>query len=69
MPTGWRFSNRVCNSLPRGELSAMETYDQAIHKYTGTPVVDEPNRIRLEHTESAARLAETVRDMGGRPEN
>jgi len=59
----------ICNSLLRGELSAMETYDQAIHKYTDTPVVDELYRIRFEHTESAARLAECVRDMGGRPES
>jgi len=58
----------VCNSLLRGELSAVETYSQAISKYSGKPVLAELQRIRSEHAESAARLTENVRSMGGTPE-
>lgn len=58
----------VCNGLLRGELSAVETYGQAINKYNGSPVVEELRRIRAEHNESANRLSANVRDMGGEPE-
>jgi hypothetical protein len=58
----------VCNSLLRNELSAGETYGQAIEKYQGTPVADELHRIRSEHAHSAARLAANIREMGGEPD-
>ena len=58
----------VCNSLLRGELSAVETYSQAITKYSGKPVLGELQRIRSEHAQSAARLTENVRSMGGKPD-
>jgi len=58
----------VCNSLLRGELSAIETYGQAIHKFTDTRALDELRRIRTEHIESAHRLSTSVREMGGTPE-
>ena len=57
----------VCNSLLRGELSAIETYTQAIAAYSGTPPVEELRRIRIEHTKSAARLSANIREMGGEP--
>lgn len=58
----------ICNRLLRGELSAVETYGQAIDKYAGSPVVGELRRIRSEHSLSATRLSANVRTMGGKPE-
>lgn len=58
----------ICNGLLRGELSAVETYGQAIDKYSGSRVVDELRRIRSEHSLSATRLSANVRTMGGEPE-
>ena len=58
----------ICNGLLRSELSAIETYGQAIEKYAGAPVTDELRRIRSEHGRSANRLSANVRGMGGEPE-
>ncbi len=59
---------KSCNSLLRGELSAVETYAKAIEKYPSTPATPELTRIQSEHRQSANRLAQNVRDMGGVPE-
>jgi hypothetical protein len=58
----------TCNSLLRGELSAVETYSQAIDTYAGTSVVEKLRGIRAEHVNSAALLSANVREMGGEPE-
>lgn len=58
----------VCNGLLRGELSAVETYGQAIEKYAGAPVTEELRRIRSDHSRSATWLSANVREMGGVPE-
>lgn len=55
----------VCNSLLRGELSAVETYSLAINRYVGKPAVADLQKIRSEHALSAARLSQNVREMGG----
>lgn len=59
---------KVCNGLLRGELSAVETYAQAIEKYSNSTVAHELRRIRSEHSLSANVLSANVRDMGGEPE-
>lgn len=59
---------KTCNSLLRGELSAVETYGQAIEKYPATPVTSELTRIQSDHRDSANKLAANVREMGGVPE-
>lgn len=59
---------KICNSLLRGELSAVETYDQAINKYVGTKATDELLRIRTEHAESVSLLTANVHNMGGEPD-
>lgn len=59
---------KVCNSLLRGELSAVETYEKAIAKYGNEPVLAELQRIRNEHSQSVARLQQNVREMGGMPD-
>ncbi|HEX7260445.1 MAG TPA: DUF2383 domain-containing protein [Luteolibacter sp.] len=58
----------VCNELLRGEMSAVETYDQAIEKYSDLPAAEELRRIREDHSRAASRLANNVRSMGGEPE-
>jgi len=55
------------NALLRGEVAAVETYDQVIAKFTGQPQAVELQRIRDEHTEAAAVLRERVRHFGGDP--
>ncbi len=59
----------VCNSLLRGEISAVETYTQVIEKFRDDPAVATLNQVRAEHIESANRLRENVRSMGGAPSN
>ena len=58
----------ICNGLLRGELSAVETYGQAIDKYAGSPVTEELRRIRADHSRSANWLSANVREMGGVPQ-
>ncbi len=54
------------NSLLRGELSAIETYDQAIEKITDPTVQAELRRIREEHSYASARLKERVIKYGAK---
>jgi uncharacterized protein (TIGR02284 family) len=58
----------VCNELLRGEMSAVETYNQAIEKFADLPAAGELQRIREDHSRAASRLADNVRNMGGEPE-
>ena len=57
----------VCNSLLRGEISAVETYEKALTKF------DEPSEFRLlnemrnSHQESVQRLRDNLAEMGGEP--
>ena len=55
------------NSLLRGELSAVETYDQAREKFTHQPYVQVLDRVREEHRDSVAVLRGKIRDCGGEP--
>jgi demethoxyubiquinone hydroxylase (CLK1/Coq7/Cat5 family) len=57
----------VLNALLRGEVAAVETYDQVIAKFDGQPQAVELQHIRDEHTETAAVLRERVRHFGGDP--
>lgn len=58
----------ICNSLLRGEISAVETYAAAIAKYHWEPQVVVLEKIRDEHVENANRLRHNVRHMGGDPD-
>jgi uncharacterized protein (TIGR02284 family) len=59
----------TCNSLLRGERSAVETYDQALEKYRDKPeVTAELSRIRAEHADAVRQLEDNVRSMGGTPD-
>ncbi|HEX2751254.1 MAG TPA: DUF2383 domain-containing protein [Verrucomicrobiales bacterium] len=56
-----------CNGLLRGELSAVETYSQAIEKFNTGAKRAVLERIRAEHSESARKLHNHVLSMGGEP--
>lgn len=56
------------NSLLRGELSATETYQQALNKLEGTQGYDELKRIHREHREAANTLRQEVHKVGGKPD-
>ncbi len=55
------------NGLLRGELSAIESYDQVLEKYATSAAVQELRRIRVEHYAAARVLREQVRTAGGEP--
>ena len=57
------------NSLLRGELSAVETYDQALAKAQGEPFEHELGQLRAEHVSAAAALRQRVIVHGGEPES
>ncbi len=56
-----------CNELLRGELSAVETYSQAIEKFNTGAERAVLERIRTEHSDSARVLHNHVLSMGGEP--
>lgn len=57
----------VCNSLLRGELSAVETYTQAIGKFDGEAEQTALRGIRSDHEKAAARLRAHIQDMNAEP--
>lgn len=59
----------VCNSLLRGERSAVETYTMALEKHGDNPRLGELTRIRDEHVAAVSALEMNIRSMGGEPED
>jgi hypothetical protein len=58
----------VCNSLLRGEQSAVATYTKAITSFEDEKMVPAPLRKILEdHREAVLTLTENIRSMGGEP--
>lgn len=55
------------NSLLRGELSAVETYDQALEKLSGSAVASQLSECRRSHQERAEMLRQKVTQLGGEP--
>jgi hypothetical protein len=55
------------NSLLRGELSAVESYDQALERFADAPAVSELRMMRREHFTAASELRDRVRAYGGEP--
>src|SRR6478752_64375 len=53
------------NELLRGEISAVETYDQAIAKFEAQPLASDLRRIRDEHQHAVVALRERVTAFGG----
>jgi uncharacterized protein (TIGR02284 family) len=57
----------TCNELLRGEISAVETYTQAIEKFGPAVQDDVLQRIRDDHEESVTELRRLVMEEGGEP--
>jgi len=55
------------NSLLRGELSATETYQQALAKLGNTKGAPELRRVHAEHREAANTLRKHIHEHGGEP--
>lgn len=58
----------VCNKLLRGELSAIETYDQALDKIEDGPESARLRTIKADHTKSVSALRANIQRMGGEPD-
>lgn len=56
------------NTFLRGELAAVETYDQCIKKVTDPAVVSQLQVLRTSHIRRVQRLAGRVASLGGHPE-
>jgi len=55
------------NSLLRGEISATETYNQALEKFSGMAEETDLRQMRDEHREAASTLNHHVQMQGGDP--
>lgn len=58
----------ACNKLLRGELSAIETYQQALEKFAGSPESHTLQEILADHEDSAILLRSHLADMGATPD-
>jgi len=59
----------VCNSLLRGERSAVETYEKAIEKFSGETSSGTLQELHKTHVRAVGILEENVRSMGGTPDS
>lgn len=59
---------KVLNSLLRGELSAIETYSQVIHKFPDAAALSRLKAIRSDHLESVAVLRMLIKLREGDPD-
>lgn len=55
------------NSLLRGEMSAIETYRQAVEKFSGEPDVEQLSGLQRDHRDAASALWHHVERYGGEP--
>jgi len=55
------------NALLRGELAAVETYDQAMDKFEDQHVLADLQKIREEHARAVMQLRDKVTHFGGKP--
>ena len=60
-------STDFLNRLLRGELSAIETYEQGLQKLGGEPGSVELQRILNEHRQASETLRQHVVSLGGTP--
>ncbi len=57
----------ACNELLRGELSAVESYTQAIRKFENESERTALEGIRTDHEKAAGKLRSHIQDMSGEP--
>lgn len=58
---------KICNSLLRGEISAVETYKQVVEKFASASSDDALKLMRDDHEDNAAALRALVQDGGMEP--
>jgi uncharacterized protein (TIGR02284 family) len=58
---------KTLNSLLRGEISAIETYQQALAKLGETNCTCEMRRLHDEHIDAANMLRQHIHQHGGKP--
>ncbi len=56
-----------CNSLVRGEISAVETYDTALKRFGSESGAEVLREVRSEHAKSVEALRQNIVRMGGEP--
>jgi len=59
----------ICNGLLRGEISAVETYTQAIEKFSSDPIANRLHAARERHENSVKLLRDNIIRMGGTPDS
>jgi hypothetical protein len=59
----------ACNKLLRGELSAVETYEQALEKFAGSPETHTLQAILADHEDSVFLLRDHLTQMGATPDS
>src|SRR5262249_18115532 len=64
---GCTMTTDALNSLLRGEISATETWTQALEKFSGQPEQSEVQRIRDDHREAANTLRQHVHKQHSEP--
>lgn len=62
-----KFTRDTLNSLLRGELSAIETYSRAIHKFPAAEALPQLEKIRAGHLQSVSLLRSLIQDHAGHP--
>jgi uncharacterized protein (TIGR02284 family) len=65
--TGTMTDTTALNSLLRGEMSALETYRQAIEKFAGEPGLDQLHAFQRDHRDAADALWHHIERHGGQP--
>ncbi|MFO0880865.1 MAG: DUF2383 domain-containing protein [Gemmataceae bacterium] len=58
-------TTNTLNSLLRGEISAVETYQQAEEKFNGESEADSLRTLRREHEQAAQQLRQHINIKGG----
>ena len=58
---------KTLDSLLRGEMSAIETYRQAIDKLTGQPFLNDLHAFQRDHRDAADALWHHIERHGGKP--
>jgi hypothetical protein len=53
------------NCLLRGELAAVESYDQVLEKYAEGPAIAELRQIRIDHYSAVKELRDRIHEHGG----
>jgi uncharacterized protein (TIGR02284 family) len=65
--TGALTDTSTLDSLLRGEMSAIETYRQAIEKFAGEPETDQLRAVQRDHRDAADALWHHIERHGGQP--